>query len=224
MGFYAAFEDSEARREIVRYYSFLRRHEALYRANRPHAEVLLLFPRSRVHEGDVGAVGQFKELGKRLLDAHLLFDVLPDDRADPMEKARYATVIVAADWRGSDTNIILRLPSDLSHFAAPATVRVSASRPAVGNQITLHFVNYNREEPADKKNSGGGIKNEKPIAAPSFQADVQLAPVVRPIRVEFLAPEAEQARPLDFEQRGARLRFRVPEFLVYGVVRIQLSN
>jgi hypothetical protein len=40
-------------------------------------------------------------------------------------------------------------------------------------------------------------------------------------RVEFLAPEAEQARALEFEQDGARLRFRVPGFLVYGVVRVQ---
>ena len=80
MGFYTAFEDPEARREIVRFYDFLRRYESLYRANRPHAEVLLLFPRSRVHEGDVAAVGRFKQLGKHLLDAHVLFDVLPDDR------------------------------------------------------------------------------------------------------------------------------------------------
>src|SRR5213596_4346347 len=38
MGFYTAFEDPEARREIVRYYSFLRRYESLYRANRPYSE------------------------------------------------------------------------------------------------------------------------------------------------------------------------------------------
>ena len=31
MGFYTAFKDPEARREIVRYYGFLRRHETLYR-------------------------------------------------------------------------------------------------------------------------------------------------------------------------------------------------
>src|SRR5439155_1933503 len=72
MGFYTAFEDPEARREIVRYYGFLREHEALYRANRSHAEVLLLFPRSHVHAGDLTALNRFKELGKRLLDAHVL--------------------------------------------------------------------------------------------------------------------------------------------------------
>src|SRR5439155_8422706 len=118
MGFYTAFEDPEARREIVRYYGFLRRYEQLYRANHSRAEVLLLFPRSRVHEGDVSSVSRFKELGKRLLDAHVLVDVLPDDRATA----------------------------------------------------------------------------------------------------------STRARTLEFEQAGRRLRFRVPEFLVYGVVRVHLSN
>ena len=103
-------------------------------------------------------------------------------------------------------------------------MRVSASRPANGNEITLHFVNYNREEPADKKNRGSGIKDEKPIAAPPSQADLKLDPKLRAARVEFLTPESEQPRALEFEQVGARLRFRVPEFLVYGVVRVQLSN
>jgi hypothetical protein len=80
-------------------------------------------------------------------------------------------------------------------------------------------VNYNREEPADKKNRGSGIKDEKPIAAPTGQAELKLGklPVAS---VEFLAPESEQPRALEFERVGSRLRFRVPEFLVYGVVRI----
>src|SRR5206468_2382987 len=77
MGFYTNFRDPDTRRELARYYNFLRRNETLYRANRSHAEVLLLFPRSRVHEGDVAAVARFRELGKRLLDGHVLFDVLP---------------------------------------------------------------------------------------------------------------------------------------------------
>src|SRR5436305_8050427 len=76
MGFYARFRDPEARRELVRYYGFLRENDALYRASRPHSEVVLLYPRSRVHEGDVGAVERFKRLGRRLLDRHVLFDVL----------------------------------------------------------------------------------------------------------------------------------------------------
>src|ERR1043166_1437425 len=224
MGFYTSFEDPEARREIVRYYGFLRRYESLYRANRSYSEVLLLFPRDRVHEGDLEAVGRFKEIGKRLLDDHVLFDVLPEDRATAVERTRYSAVIDPSDIRITASNLTRRIPSNASHFEAPAAVRVSASHPANENEMTLHFVNYNREVPADKKNPGSGIKYEKPIAAPATQANLKLGSTQRVAHVEFLTPEQEQPRNLEFEQVGKRLRVRVPEFLVYGVVRIQLSN
>jgi len=224
MGFYTSFEDPEARREIVRYYGFLRRHETLYRANRPHAEVALLFPRRRVHEGDVAAVGRFRELGTRLLDAHVLFDVVPDDLAAASERTRYAAVIDPSDARITSAKAVEGLPANRSRFDLPATVRASASRPAAGNEITLHFVNYNGEAPADKKDRGSGIKDEKPVASPASQVDFNLDRKRRVQRVEFLTPEAEQSRQLNFEQNGTRLYFRVPEFLVYGVVRIQLSK
>jgi hypothetical protein len=203
-----------------------------------------------VHDGDLAAVGRFRELGKRLLDGHVLFDVLPDDRANASAQARYAATIDSADARLVATNVMERIPSNLSRFEAPATVRVSASRPGserdvrVGNEITLHFVNYNREEPADKRSRGGGIRDERPVAAPQCQVDLKLpadfrTPGLRPrstrlaekgraeghVRhVEFLTPEADQPRELEFEQAGDRLRFRIPDFLVYGIVRVELSR
>jgi len=139
-------------------------------------------------------------------------------------QARYEAVLDCSHAHVVATNVLERLPSGLSHFEAPPTVRVSASRPADGNEITLHFVNYNRQEPADKKNRSSGAQDEKPIAAPACQTDLKLASRQRATRVEFLTPEAEPARALEFEQAGGRLRFRVPEFLVYGVVRVHLSN
>jgi hypothetical protein len=126
------------------------------------------------------------------------------------------------DVTGND--VTEKLPSGRSQFAARPTVRVSASRPATGNELTLHFVNYNREVPADGKTPGRGIKDEKPISAPPVQADLKLGSTRRVARAEFLTPEQEQPRDLEFEQVGKSLRVRVPEFLVYGVVRIQLSN
>src|SRR5262245_4924698 len=56
MGFYTRFTDPEARREIVRYYRFLKRYDSIYRANRPHAEAVLLFPRTKIAEGGMEAV------------------------------------------------------------------------------------------------------------------------------------------------------------------------
>jgi len=177
-----------------------------------------------VHEGDVAAVNRFKDLGKRLLDAHVLFDVLPDDRATATERKRYAAVVNSSDAQVIADKVMERLPSDLSRFVAPATVRVSASRPALGDDLALHFVNYNREEPTDKKNRGSSIKDEKPIAVPQCQVDMKLGQKRGVSRVEFLTPEQEQSRDLEFEQHSGHLRFRVPEFLVYGVVRIQLAK
>lgn len=239
MGFYASFEDPDARRELVRYYGFLRRHEALYRANRPAAEALLLFPRSRVLQGDVAAVDRFKALGRRLLDAHVLFDVLPDDRAPGAPRGPGAGRTGSAPGAGASGNsavldpsdpalnvdtVLARLPGSLSRFEAPTTVRVSASRPAHADEVTLHFVNYNREETKDNR----GIRDENSIPAPPSQADVNLAlgtpgPGAKVSRVEFLTPEEANPRELPFEESGGRLRFRVTGYLVYGVVRIQFQ-
>ena len=224
MGFYTNFKDPEARREIVRYYGFLRRYENLLRANRSYAEVLLMFPRSRVHEGDVAAVSRFKEMGKALLNGHVLFDILPDDRATPTVRSRYDVVIDPFEAGVVATNIMERLTPRISRFEAPTTVRVSASRPASGNEITLHFVNYNREEPTDKTNRGKGIADEKPIAATGAAVGLQLPPGFKAQKVEFLTPEHDQAQNIPFRQVGERLRLQVPEFLVYGIVRVQSSD
>ena len=220
MGFYTDFKNPEARREIVRYYSFLREHETLYRGNRPYAEVLLLFPRTRVHDGDVAAVDRFKQIGKRLLNEHVLFDVLPDDRATPTTRRPYTAIIDPSNSRLNATNVTTKLPSNLSQFKAPETVRVSASRPASGSELTLHLVNYNRTEPADKKERGKGIADEKPIATTAFEAALKVPRGFRASQIEFFTPENEQAQKLEFRQNGDRVSFQVPMLLVYGVVRI----
>src|SRR3954451_3336987 len=170
MGMYSTFTDPLARREMVRYFTFLRTHDEVYHANRPHAEVVLLYPRSRVHEGDVAAVDAFKKVGYRLLDEHLLFDVLPDDLATPERLKPYRHVVKATDaGKGFPS-------AGLSRFKAPRTVRVSASRPAQGGEVTLHFVTYNRREPKEKRSAGRGTVDENPISAEGVQAEFLVPP------------------------------------------------
>lgn len=242
MGFYTRFTDSEARKEIVRYYNFLRQHEAIYNSNLPHAEVLLLFPRSRVHAGDVAAVENFKQLGKKLLDEHVLFNVRPDDVVTEEELTGYAAVVRHDDDAGA-----LMLPEVRSRFDCPATVRVSASiletgglirlrrtRPeekeklATGQggprEITLHFVNYNRVEPPGERNPGGGIADEKPIATDGFSCELMLPQGSEVAQLIFLTPEQDGERELEFAGAGqGGVKFDVPGFLVYGVVRVKLA-
>ena len=132
MGFYTQFKDPLARQEIVRYYGFLAKHDSLYRASRPAGEVLLLFPRTRVHEGDVAAVAAFKDRGKQMLDAHVLFDILPDDLLTPDVRKRYRAVVDVTKPPGD-------LPAGLSEFNAPVTVRVSLDRTAAKDALVPLF-------------------------------------------------------------------------------------
>lgn len=232
MGFYTRFDDPDARREIVRYYRFLARNDAVYRGNRAAGEALLLYPRRRVHEGDVTAVERFKELGRELLDRHVLFDVVPDDVDDAASGAlerrgRMAAVLAPPAAGLPRETAIADLPPSLSRFDAPQTVRVSASRSRGGEELDLHLVNYDRVEP--EEGQGAGIADEKPRAAPEITADVLLPEGTRAVRAEFSTPEVDDSRALDFESvEGAggrwRARFRVPSFLVYGVVRLALEK
>jgi hypothetical protein len=220
MGFYTRFKDPAAREEIVRYYQFLKRHDALYRGNRPHSEAVLVYPRSRVHEGEVAAVEAFKRVGKEMLDRHVLFDVVPDDIAEPRRlgpPTPYGLLI-----RPTAEKPLAALPGDLSTFTVPRTVRVSASRPAktASHEITLHFVNYNRREPAQPKSGGRGIADEKPIAVRDATADLRLPPGVRVTKVVAMTPESPEPAECKFTVARNRVQFTVPEFLVYGVARV----
>lgn len=215
MGFYTRFKDPEARKEIVRYYRFLEKYDALFKANKPHAEVLLLYPRSKVHQGDIAAAEAFKKRGKYLLDHHYLFDILPDDLLTPKVNKRYRDLM---DVTKPADELLMRG----STFTAPTTVRVSASVPAAGGEIDLHFVNYNREEPAKKRDPGSGIKDEKPIAVEGVAADFVLPPGAKVTGVRVMTPEGPDGADVKFTAANGRVRFAVPKFLVYAVARVQL--
>lgn len=217
MGFYTRFKDELARKEIVRYYRFLEKHDGLYKGNRSHAEVLLLYPRSKVHQGDVTAVESFKKIGKSLLDQHVLFDVLPDDQVTMLQRRAYRLVVEPDGQRAIPAKI-------LSDFKAPPTVRVSASVPEIGGAIDLHFVNYNREEPKQKRSAGRGIQDEKPIAVEEVGVDFVLPKGAKAARVTVLIPEANDAIVVKHLVQNGRIQFPVPRFLVYAVARIELAK
>jgi hypothetical protein len=216
MGFYTRFQDPAARNELIRYYGFLRRYDALYRANRSHAEVLLTFPRRAIHEGDLRPLARFKKLGKELLDRKVLFDVRPDDLLQPHLLDRYLLVLDP-----SLDELPAELPAGLSLFTGPPAVRVSASRPSQEDEIDLHFVNYNRQEPAEPRSPGRGIEDERPIPAAGLAVDLLLRPNMHVAEVLLITPEDPEPRAVPFSVVSGRLRCDLPEFLVYAVLRIR---
>ena len=84
---------------------------------------------------------------------------------------------IARSWTVSQGDEAARSRlSELSRFEAPKTVRVSASRPAAGGELTVHFVNYNRQEPKEPRSAGSGIADEKPLAGRGDQGRPPPAP------------------------------------------------
>jgi hypothetical protein len=115
----------------------------------------------------------------------------------------------------------MHLPEDLSKIGAPRTVRASLSRPAEGNALHLHLVNYNRTEPETKRSPGGGIADEKPIATPTIACEIVVPGEWKSASARLLTPELEQPQALKAELVSGRLRFDVPSVLVYGVVELR---
>ncbi len=213
MGMYLDFTDAAARDEFVRYFAFLKRYDAIYRANRSYAEAALLYPRSLIHEGQfTTAMPVFHDTGFRLLDQHVLFDVVPDDFSGTGD--RYSRVVSASSKD-------LTAPEGLSRFEAPKTVRVSASKPAQGSEIDLHFVNYARQ---DKGKAARTAADENPTTVQDVKVDFALPPGSRAARVEVISPEQADPVVVAAGMSGARVRFTLPKFQVYSVARIHLTQ
>ncbi len=215
MGFYANHKNPESRAVFVEYYSFLAKHDALFKANLPYAEMLLLYPRQAVHAGNVEPVDAFKKEGTRLLDEHVLFDVIPDDYVTRAQRASYRSVQEVSK---------VYVPKGLSTFDAPKTVRVSASKSAAGGDVVLHFVNYNRDEPDQKRKAGTGAKDEKPIAVEKVGVQFVLPKDAKVQSVKIASPEAPDLIDVKYVVSDGRVTFTVPSFLVYAIARIELKE
>ncbi len=219
MARYANFNDPASRKELVRFFQFMKRYDHIYHANTMAAEAVLLHPRSQLQQGRfTDALSAFHAVGDRLLDDHILFDVLPDDQATPEKLARYRRVYTISSQQSMDGDTY----QGLSRFAAPATVRVSASKPAGDGVWDIHFVNYNRKAPEEKEKKGL-IADENPIPVAGVTGDLAPPSGFSVTKVEWMTPESPDAQPLAVDSAGGRARFSVPEFLVYGVARVHLG-
>ncbi len=220
MGFYARIGDPLVKQEFARYFGFIRRNADVIKANRPAGEVVLLFPRSAVHAGNVEAVEQFRKIGKQLLDEHVLFDVIPDELTERLSKETRPLIDVsAADWRGALSK------ARLSEIKTSTRVRASLTQPAgASRDVTLHLVNYNRIEPRGEKSAGRGISDEQPLpVVDGAKVQLSLPAGSKVASVDVATPELPEPVTLKFTQAGESVAFEVPEFLVYSLVRVRMA-
>ena len=89
--------------------------------------------------------------------------------------------------------------------------------------MTLHFVNYDRE-PGPEGYAGTGIADEKPIAVSGVGRRLRGAGRVPSGEGgSAVAGAAPEPQPVAIQVEGGRLKFTMPEFLVYGMARIHLE-
>ena len=224
MGFYARTKDPEAREVFEKYYGFLDRHQHLYHANQPHGEVVLVYPRQAVWEGDLEPLAAFKGFGKDLLNRQILFDVIPDDLLAENDLSRYAAIVQYENGK-------FQIPEDvlpnLTKIEAPDHVRVSANKPAGGGEIDLHFVNYNRVELPrinGRPNLGRGAADENPIPVGGIEVNFAIPEGQKVLGVEVLEPEQQKPQKIRFKRKGNRIKFSMPVFRVYSVARIKVEH
>jgi hypothetical protein len=249
MGFYAPHKNAIGRDDFVRYFGFLRRHREYYQGAQPAGELLLLYPRSAVHTGDITPVETFRVLGKQLLRDGYAFDVLPDDLLTPERLSSYSAVIYCNESKLSDaaqaallafkgarrfvdkigTNFSLadwqNGLSKVSQRAGSPTVLLSLMGQPQQRRLLVHLVNYNREEPpAGVSVMGRGPQDEKPIAVNNVQVNLALPPRAKIKSVTLFSPDAEApGRELHAKTKNGRATFTVPTVLVYSVAVVQFK-
>lgn len=246
MGFYARFKEPVGREALVAYFRFAREHRDFFHGALPTAELLLLYPRSAVHAGDLAPLDRFRAVGRRLVREGVAFDILPDDMCSA-ETLRDRTALVwcdetavspavkqaLVDFKGSilpaSTGGIPEwkqkdLPRVTFRRGSPTVVISTMDKPAEKRRF-IHLVNYNREEPpAGSPRTGRGPQDEKPLRAENVRVEMPLPKGVRVKAVRLYSPDAGVTiGPLPCEQSADAARFTVPLMLVYSVAEIQFE-
>jgi hypothetical protein len=221
LGFYATFKNPAGREAMTTYFGFAAKHRDLYKGAQPAAELLLLYPRSAVHRGDVEPVARFKAIGKQLAREGYVFDIVPDDIVTEAQIVSRRVVVAASpelerrallgkgDGAGQ-SRTMLGAPLRLTVPALPADDQIAQWRkelasvtrregaPTVVASVLsqpkrrlVHLVNYNREEPPKTRTMGSGPHEEKPLAVEGTTVRLALAPGERVKSVRLLSPDAE---------------------------------
>jgi hypothetical protein len=251
LGFYATFKNPAGREAMSTYFGFAAKHRDLYVGAQPAAELLLLYPRSAVHRGDVEPVARFKAIGKQLAREGYVFDILPDDILNKVPIPNRSVVVVCdLEFRASSGKREAPSQAMISAMA----IALGVSTPVADDQVAkwrkelasvtrregaptvvasvlsqpkrriVHLVNYNREEPPKTATMGRGPHEEKPLAVENITVRLALQPGERVKSIRLLSPDAEVSTgQAGLVQRSGEAAFTVPRMLIYTVAVAELE-
>lgn len=240
LGFYANFKNPAGREAMTAYFGFARKHRDLYEGAQPAAELLLLYPRSAVHRGEVEPVARFKAIGKQLAREGYVFDIVPDDIVTEAQMASRRAVVDCSSSGSAklapqvtrltvtatpEADAVGRWGKELAgvtrRTGAPTVVASVLSQP---KRRLVHLVNYNREEPPKTRPMGSGPHEEKPLAVEGITVRLALAPGERVKSVQLFSPDvAVSTGPAIVKQRPDEATFTVPRLLIYTVAVAELE-
>jgi len=240
LGFYANFKNPAGREAMTAYFSFAARHRDLYQDAQPAAELLLLYPRTAVHRGDLEPLARFKAIGRQLAREGYVFDIVPDDLVtEALTSSRQAVVdcfplgatpvaprvtrltLSAKPEEGAVANWRKELAAVTRREGAPTVIASVLRQP---KRRIVHLVNYNREEPPPNAKMGRGPHEEKPLAVTDTTVRIALAPGERVKSVRLLSPDAGVSTgPAGLVRRPGEATFAVPRMLVYTVAVAELE-
>ncbi|MBN2564179.1 MAG: hypothetical protein JXB46_00550, partial [Candidatus Eisenbacteria bacterium] len=109
-----------------------------------------------------------------------------------------------------------------SMLTAPDTVAFTCfAQQGVGaaRRLVVHLVNADRDR--TPRPDAKGAQLEQPIPQKGIGVDLRLPADMQVRAVTLLSPERAEPASLEFVQEGRRLRFTVPEMLVYAVATIE---
>lgn len=250
MGRYQTYLEPEGYKALVQYDRWLNQHQDLYWPKQSAAEVAIILPRQAVLGGDQKGYDSFRAIGQAMAEKQVLFDVIDDEKLSAARLPKYAAVVVPnpaaltdaqkkmlSDYGRSGKLVMpealpgqqlvsepamtqLDAVASLSRFTAPWTVRAAVWRQE--GRILLHLVNYLRDEAGGKARNKDSA-DERPLPQKDIAVDLRLSDGQTVAAVTLLSPDGADAQNLSFKQEAGRLKFTVPEVLVYGVVQIDLK-
>lgn len=144
-----------------------------------------------------------------------------DETGRPRPKgARPDVVTVGGDTSAAADEIVTRLANlGASRIEAPWTLRATAY--AQPNRLILHLVNYDRDETPDRQRKGPELERPKPVLKTPVR--IRVPDGRQAESVTLFGPDRKAPVWIAFQQNKAHVSFRVPEFLVYAVVSLELA-